>query len=134
MIPRHRARKPHEASLRRALLRGTLNAGVICTGLAFGLGLSSLATPNAAVLIERPPASVPSQPSEQTATAARLAERTEALAERNHCWTESTAPQDVVPSKALVTLGEGGPHVVKADIGYDIWLEGRPGTLHAFCR
>jgi hypothetical protein len=50
------------------------------------------------------------------------------------CWTSATATDaHVMPGSALVTLPGGDPELVDPDIGFAIWLEGRPGVLHAFC-
>ena len=50
------------------------------------------------------------------------------------CWS-GQAPADAgVPGHAIVTLPGQAPRLVRSKIGFDIWLEGRPGRLHAFCR
>lgn len=55
---------------------------------------------------------------------------------RYDCWrNDSERPAGLHPTRALVTPdGSDRPEVVHADVGYRIWLDNEPGTLHAFCR
>lgn len=55
------------------------------------------------------------------------------LFEQHECWTDDGA-EHPIPAGALVTKPGGEPRVYPADVGFRIWLEGRPGTLHAFCK
>lgn len=55
------------------------------------------------------------------------------LAEGARCWT-GEAPEGVEPRHAVVSLPGKGAEVVPAKVGLAIWLDGAPGTLHAFCR
>ena len=48
------------------------------------------------------------------------------------CWS-GAAPAGAVPGHAVVTLPGRRPALVPADLGFAIWLDGRPGVLHAFC-
>lgn len=51
------------------------------------------------------------------------------------CWS-GEAPADMkgkIPGYAVVDLGDG-PAYVNSKIGFDIWLEDRPGKLFGFCR
>lgn len=54
------------------------------------------------------------------------------LISHHHCWT-GTAPKDVIPGHAVVTLPGHRARLVPADRGFAIWLDGAPGVLHAFC-
>lgn len=62
--------------------------------------------------------------------------RVDRLFREAHCWTGDQAPKTkdpMGPAHALVTRNNK-TKVVDASIGYAIWLEGAPGTLHGFCR
>lgn len=62
--------------------------------------------------------------------------RSDRLFEKHDCWN-GEAPKDVGPfgpGHAVVTLPGHKAQYVSADVGYGIWLEGKPGTLHGFCR
>ncbi|MFC4784542.1 hypothetical protein ACT8ZV_08715 [Nocardioides sp. MAHUQ-72] len=59
--------------------------------------------------------------------------RAAVLVERHACWT-GAAPHGVVPTRAVVTRPGERARIVPARVGFDIWLDGRPGVLHAFCR
>ena len=54
------------------------------------------------------------------------------LIARNDCWT-GDAPAGADPTRAVVTLPGGEPRLVRAQVGFGMWLDGDPGTLHAFC-
>ena len=72
----------------------------------------------------------------QTATdtrAGREAARVSALVEEHGCWSDAAPVGAPEPQHAVVTLPGGKPRLVDASVGYAIWLEGRPGTLHGFC-
>ncbi len=56
------------------------------------------------------------------------------LVQKHGCWTGQSPPGVGVPGHAIVTLPGQAPRLVRSQIGFDIWLEGRPGRLHAFCR
>ena len=60
-----------------------------------------------------------------------LAER---LVERYDCWTDDAPEPDVIPGHAIVTLPGGQPERVPSEVGFGIWQDGDPGTLHAFCK
>ena len=59
-------------------------------------------------------------------------DRAALLVERHDCWT-GAAPAGTEPARAVVTLPGGRASVVGAGVGYRIWLDDRPGVLHAFC-
>jgi hypothetical protein len=59
--------------------------------------------------------------------------RVERLLDKHDCWT-SKAPEGVIPGHAIVTLPGDVARYTDADTGFGIWLDGNPGTLHAFCR
>lgn len=58
--------------------------------------------------------------------------RVELLIARHECWA-GEAPSDVIPGHAIVTLPGGRPRVMLSDVGFGIWLDHNPGTVHAFC-
>lgn len=51
----------------------------------------------------------------------------------HQCWTGAAPDPDVIPGHAVVTLPGAFPELVPSAVGFGIWLEGDPGTLHAFC-
>lgn len=107
--------------LRKVLLR---NVGAFAVAVAAWL-LSGLAGPATVVAV---PSGL-----ERPSHAERVVER---LVTGHDCWTDE-APAGAVPGHAVVTLPgtdhRARPHVVPADVGFGIWLDGDPGTLHAFC-
>jgi hypothetical protein len=53
--------------------------------------------------------------------------------EKFDCWTGKT-DQKTIPGHAIVSLpGDDSVKRVNSQIGFEIWLEGREGTLYAFC-
>lgn len=58
--------------------------------------------------------------------------RVERLVARHDCWT-GDAPTGAEPTHAVVTLPGSGAERTSARTGFDIWLDGAPGVLHAFC-
>ena len=60
--------------------------------------------------------------------------RVETLLARHHCWSGRAPVGAPAPTHALVTPPGGRAHLVPAAVGYGIWLDGKPGVLHAFCR
>jgi hypothetical protein len=66
-------------------------------------------------------------------TAAAPPTRAERLVTTHHCWT-GPAPAGVEPAHAVVTLPGKVARVVRAEVGFGIWLDHDPGVLHAFCR
>jgi hypothetical protein len=66
------------------------------------------------------------------APAASPRDRVGELIAKRDCWT-GRAPENTIPGHAIVTLPGTEPAMVKADVGFGIWLDGDPGTLHAFC-
>lgn len=105
------------ATVRTVLLRnllaaaGAVGAWAVTVSLVGGLAPATVVTVPSGV--ERPSAA-------------------ERLAAAHDCWTDD-APAGVVPAHAVVTLPGDRPRVVPADVGFGIWLDGDPGTLHAFC-
>ncbi len=58
----------------------------------------------------------------------------ERLIKRHHCWTSSDRHDpNQIPGHAVVTLPDRAQHYVDAKVGFAIWLDGKPGELHAFC-
>jgi hypothetical protein len=53
--------------------------------------------------------------------------------EGHGCWSDAAPAGAPDPQHAVVTLPGESPRVVPADVGFGIWLEGKPGTLHGFC-
>ena len=64
---------------------------------------------------------------------AQGADRVSRLVEEHGCWTGEAPPDAPVPGHAVVTLPGQRPRLAHADVGFGIWLDGDPGTLHAFC-
>ena len=42
-------------------------------------------------------------------------------------------PEGTIPGHAVVTLPNQSASYMHADVGFAIWEDGAPGTLHAFC-
>ncbi len=108
-------------------LRTVLGAAVgkvvaMTVGFLVVLAVGLLALPGAAVVTaERPPRPTVVDP-------------VASLVRANACWY-GQAPADAgIPGHAVVTLPGQEPRLVRSQVGFDIWLEGRPGRLHAFCR
>ena len=59
--------------------------------------------------------------------------RAERLVITHHCWS-GPAPTGAEPEHAVVTLPGQVARVVRAEVGFGIWLDHDPGVLHAFCR
>ena len=59
--------------------------------------------------------------------------RAERIVAAHDCWS-GAAPAGVEPTHAVVTLPGRAARLVRAEVGYGIWLEDDPGVLHAFCR
>lgn len=89
--------------------------------LVSACGIVALQSPGA-TLVSQQPAEMSDRPS-----------RVEQLVESHHCWT-GAGPEGVEPTKAVVTLPGQKAQVRSADLGFKIWLEGKPGVVHAFCR
>jgi hypothetical protein len=47
------------------------------------------------------------------------------------CWRGGEGHP--TPSRSIVWTPKGGLRVAPSDVGYGIWLDGKPGTLFAFC-
>ena len=60
------------------------------------------------------------------------ADRVAAMLDANDCWT-GEGPKGVIPGHSVVDLGSG-PEYVSSDVGFAIWLDGKPGRLFGFCR
>jgi hypothetical protein len=60
-------------------------------------------------------------------------QRIDSLVARHHCW-RSAAPRGAgIPGHAVVALPGHQARLTASDLGFDIWLHGREGTLYAFC-
>lgn len=59
--------------------------------------------------------------------------RVERLVTSHDCWTGTAPDPAVIPEHAVVTLPGERSAYVSSEIGFDIWLHGKPGLLHAFC-
>lgn len=60
-------------------------------------------------------------------------QRVAQLVRQHQCWTGAAPDPAVEPGHAVVTRADGKVRYVDARRGFAIWLEGSPGTLHAFC-
>ena len=60
--------------------------------------------------------------------------RASVLIARHDCWTGAAPEPDLIPGHAVVTLPGSRTAYVDSAVGFHIWLDGKPGTLHAFCR
>lgn len=115
----------------------TLGAGVLprlLPGLTWGavgvvaiLGASGLSQP------ETPSPGPSSSAPHAVAQSALARDRIEMLFNRHRCWSGSAPESSPIPSRAIVTLPGQPPKAVPADVGFGIWLDGDPGTLHGFC-
>lgn len=113
-------RRPKPRTARYYVRKVVLTPIIMCASLYVGITYLSpapiMATPESPSVVEKP---------------SPIA----GMMEKNGCYT-GDAPARVGefgPSKALVTLPGKKPRIYPADVGYSIWLEGAPGTLHAFC-
>lgn len=50
------------------------------------------------------------------------------------CWRGDDGPKGVIPSHAVFMLPGQPVRYGSGDVGFDIWLHGKPGVLFAFCR
>ncbi len=114
-------------TLTRALLRALVVPCVFTGALAASVGLS-----HAAGLVDTVEVV---QAREEAASRQVAADRVAVLVESHDCWTgPSPHGDDVIPGHAVVALPGGAPRLLSSRVGFAIWLDGRPGTLHAFCR
>lgn len=60
--------------------------------------------------------------------------RASVLIARHDCWTGAAPEPNLIPGHAVVTLPGSPTAYVDSAVGFHIWLDGKPGTLHAFCR
>ena len=92
---------------------------------AFVLGLAVGTFVLAAILADRTeaPAAAPHE---------SPADRVAALMVAHDCWT-GEGPKGVIPGHSVVDKG-AGPEYVSSDVGFAIWLDGKPGRLFGFCR
>lgn len=121
MTPTARAAARAYLARAAAFAVGAILFGALAYVLAPSLtGADTGAEPDAYTADARPAA---------TDWAARAAE----LVAENDCWT-GEAPADVIPGHAVVTTPGRPPHLAPAARGFAIWLDGAPGTLHAFCK
>lgn len=130
------------AVLSTAAARAVLRTSVAVVGLTVGgqLAGAALAVPGDAGAPgrETPAATAPAHASTPEDGARGPAELREArqvrrIVRSEGCWTGAAPAGAALPSRALVTLPGGRPRLVRDTVGYAIWLDGRPGTLHAFC-
>lgn len=61
------------------------------------------------------------------------ADRVARLLARHGCWTGPAPAGSPAPGHAVVTLPGARARLVAADVGFAIWLEHAPGTVHGFC-
>ncbi|MDR7254745.1 hypothetical protein J2X46_003743 [Nocardioides sp. BE266] len=111
--------------IRRLAVRVGLNCAVAGAAL---VASSLLATP---ALVQAP--AVSAAPGTADTRAEREAARVSALLEDHDCWSDAAPVGSPEPHHAVVTRPDQRPRLVDASVGYAIWLEGRPGTLHGFC-
>ena len=118
-MPAQHVRPP---TLRTALLGAIGRVVGLGAGFVVVLAVGLLLVPRSTlVTAERPPRPTVVDP-------------VASLLQTNDCW-HGQAPAGVdVPGHAIVTLPGQAPRLVRSQVGFDIWLEGRPGQLHAFCR
>lgn len=70
----------------------------------------------------------------ERATTAAAPSRASVLIARHDCWTGAAPDPKLIPGHAVVTLPGSRTAYVGSAVGFHIWLDGKPGTLHAFCR
>ncbi len=111
------------AGVGRAVARAGLFSAVLT-------GVVSLAVTAGGLSAPTDPA--PISPLTPAATPAAVL-RVDELIAAHDCWSGDAPDPTVIPGKAVVTLPGAEPALLPADVGFEIWLEGRPGTVHAFC-
>lgn len=58
----------------------------------------------------------------------------QAMIREHACWS-GEGPAGVIPGHAVVQMPDDAePSYVESQIGFDIWLKGKPGRVLAFCR
>lgn len=127
-------------------LRGALLQGVTVS-LAWGLGLGAgglvatsqtggppWTTTDASQRAGAPTPEQDRQRTEAEAAAAHLRTLLAGTAGKD-CWTGQAPADNPIPTYAVVTReGAARAAYVPAQVGFEIWLDGKPGTLHGFCR
>jgi hypothetical protein len=108
------------AAVARLLGRVVLRYVVVVAGLTLGGHLAGLAPQTIDIVGEG-------------RTAAPRSAVVDTLVRDHHCWVGQAPPGTGVPSRAVVTLPGDDPRLAPSRVGFGIWLQGRPGTLHAFC-
>ena len=109
-------------SLRTVLLRAVGRLAGAGVGFVVVLAVGLVLVPRSTlVTAERPPRHTVVDP-------------VASLVQTYGCWHGQPPAGVGVPGHAIVTLPGQAPRLVRSQVGFDIWLEGRPGQLHAFCR
>ncbi len=114
------------ASLRRSLVGSLAVPVALVGGIAVGQGVAWATGADTVTAV---------QAREQAAGEAVAASRVARLVESHDCWSGPSPYGDtVIPGHAVVTRPGGSARYVSSKVGFAIWLDGAPGTLHAFCR
>lgn len=103
----------------RAICRWTAAVSTL-TSVLWGVAIGALL--GAAIAL-----SGSSEPARQTET------YVDVLYREYQCW-RNDGLKHPEPQGALATLPKRGVRIYPAKVGYRIWLEDAPGTLHAFCK
>jgi hypothetical protein len=113
---------PNRRTFRQTFARRLGRNTAIVAGVLAGAYLA-LATTGTAAELDTPNLPEPAAP----------AERLERIIDRHDCYTGEAPDPNMIPEFAIVSTAKRGPHLVPSAVGFGIWLDGDPGTLHAFC-
>lgn len=111
------------AGVGRAVVRAGLLSAVLTGAVSLAVAAGGSSAPTDAA---------PLAPPTRAPTPAAVLRVDELIADHD-CWSGAAPDPTVIPGHAVVTLPGEEPALLPADIGFEIWLEGRPGTVHAFC-
>lgn len=118
----------------RSLARtAAVRAVVGCAVAAAVLAVASLLVTPALVQAPADDAAGDGAPPTRDTRAERRAARVAVLMAEHGCWSDAAPAGAPAPTRAVVTLPDGGPRLATAEVGYGIWLDGDPGVLHGFC-
>lgn len=106
---------------------------LMVTYAACAAGLVALSVQE--IPLDRTPApDLAASPAPSETRAARAAVRVERMLQEHRCWSGAAPAGAPEPRHALITPpGDQQPGLVSANVGFAIWLQGKPGTLHGFC-
>lgn len=56
------------------------------------------------------------------------------LLHTHDCWAGKSPYGSLIPGHAVFALPGHEPRYGRSQVGFDIWLNGKPGILYGFCR